>query len=131
MADLNEVNANISNDAIKNPPFLLSLKICGKNLHNCLIDTCSSGNVLPYSIFQKLGLNPLCANNKVVHLDKTKVNVIEELKDVYIQLGVDPCIYIDIQVVHIPKVYGMLLSRDWSKTLGGYFSTYFTYLWLP
>lgn len=25
----------------------------------------------------------------------------------------------------------MLLSRDWSKTLGGYFSMYFTYLWLP
>lgn len=31
MSDLNEVNANVSNDAIENPPFLLSLKICGKN----------------------------------------------------------------------------------------------------
>lgn len=31
----------------------------------------------------------------------------------------------------ILKVYGMLLSRDWSKTLGGYFLTCLTYLWLP
>lgn len=72
-------------------------------------------------------------NSKVLQLDKTEINVIGELKDVYIRLGIDPCIsrYIDIQVVDIPEVYGMLLNRDWSKTLGGYFSTYFTYLWLP
>lgn len=87
MSDLNEINANISNNAIKNPPFLLRLKICGKNLHNYLVDLGASGNIMPYSICQKLSLNPMRANNKVVQLDKTEVNVIGELKDVYIQLG--------------------------------------------
>lgn len=133
MENLNEVNANVSSDAIENPIFLLSLRICGKNLHNCLIDLRASRNIIPYSICRKLGLQPVRANRKVVQLDKIEINVIGELKDVYIQLGVDPQIscYIDIQVVDILEVYGILLSRDWSKTLGGYFSTYFTYLWLP
>lgn len=50
MADLNEVNANVNSDAIENPPFLLSLRICGKNLHKCLVDSGASGNAMPYSI---------------------------------------------------------------------------------
>lgn len=89
MADLNEVNANFNSDAIENPPFLLSLRICGNNLHNCLVDLGASGNIMPYFICQKLRLKPIHANSKVVQLDKNEVNVIRELKDVYIQLGVD------------------------------------------
>lgn len=133
IADLNEVNANVSSDAIENPPFLLRLKIYGKNLHNWLVDSGAFGNVMPYSICQKLGLNPVHANSKIVELDKIEVNVIGELKVVYIQLSVDPHIshYINIEMVDIIEVYGMLLNRGWSKNLGGYFSTYFTYLWLP
>ncbi|XP_059078030.1 uncharacterized protein LOC131876608 [Cryptomeria japonica] len=105
MADLKEVNANINNHAIENPPFLLNLKICGNNLHNYLVDLGASGNLMLYSICQKLGLNLMRVNRKMVQLDKTEVNVIEELKDVYIELGVDPHIsyYIDIQVVDIPE----------------------------
>jgi hypothetical protein len=30
---------------------------------------------------------------------------------------------IDITVVDIPEAYGLLLSRDWSENLNGYFST--------
>jgi len=39
--------------------------------------------------------------------------------------------FIDIQVVDIPVNYGMLLSRDWSKTLNGYMATDFSHMWLP
>jgi hypothetical protein len=38
---------------------------------------------------------------------------------------------IDIIVVDIPKAYGLLLSRDWSEKLNGYFSTDWAHLWLP
>lgn len=82
MADLNKVNANINIDAIENPPFLLSLRIFGKNLQNYLVDSRASRNIIPYSICQKLRFLPVRANSKVVQLDKTEVNVIEELKDV-------------------------------------------------
>jgi hypothetical protein len=38
---------------------------------------------------------------------------------------------IDIIVVDIPESYGLLLSRDWSEKLNGYFSTNWAHLWLP
>jgi hypothetical protein len=38
---------------------------------------------------------------------------------------------IDIIVVVIPEAYRLLLSRDWSEKLNGYFSTDQAHLWLP
>ena len=38
---------------------------------------------------------------------------------------------IDIHVVDILETYGLLLSREWTKFLRGWFSTDFTQLWLP
>jgi hypothetical protein len=50
-----------------------------------------------------------------------------------IRLAYDPRVHqvIDIIVVDIPEAYGLLLSRDWSAKLQGYFSTDWTHLWLP
>ena len=46
---------------------------------------------------------------------------------------VDPRIHqkVDIVIADVPKKYGMWLSRDWSEKLEGYFSTYWSHLWLP
>ena len=38
---------------------------------------------------------------------------------------------IDIIVIDIPEAYGVILSRDWSAKLNGYFSTDWSHLWLP
>lgn len=48
-----------------------------------------------------------------------------ELKEVVIIFSSNPQIFqvIDIVVVAIPKEYGIILSRDWSSKLNGYFST--------
>jgi hypothetical protein len=56
-----------------------------------------------------------------------------ELKDVMIRIATHPKFLqvIDIIVVDIPEAYGLLLSRDWSEKLNGYFSTYWDHLWLP
>lgn len=69
----------------------------------------------------------------MIQLDKTKVKVIGVLKYVRIQLIVDPQIQdiIEIHVVKIPETCGLLLSRELMKCLKGWFSTYFTQLWLP
>jgi hypothetical protein len=60
----------------------------------------------------------------IIQLDRTKVKVIGELKDVMIQIASNPKFHqvIDIIIVDIPEAYGMLLSRDWSEKLHGYFS---------
>ena len=68
-----------------------------------------------------------------MQLDKTNVTVIGELKDVLIRMAAKPQYtqVIDIVVVDIPEAYGMLLSRDWSAKLNGYFSTNWSHLLLP
>ena len=38
---------------------------------------------------------------------------------------------IDIIVVDILEAYGVILSRDWSSKLNGYFATDWYHLWLP
>lgn len=123
-----EVMPTMFKDKVEVPPFLISIKIYGKNLHNCLIDLGASCNVLPLSITQRLRVTPQTSNRIVIQLDKIEVKVIDVLKDVQIQLIVDPRIQdiIDIHVVDIPNTYGMLLRRGWTKCLRGWFSIDFT-----
>ena len=77
-------------DKVEVPPFFLSIRIYGKNLHNFLIDSGASCNVIFLSIAQSLGVSPQPSNRVVIQLDKTEVKVIGVLKDVQIQLTVDP-----------------------------------------
>lgn len=110
-------------DKAKVPPFLLSLSIFRKSLHNYLIDLGSSCNIIPLLIAKTLGVIPKPSNQIVIQLDKTKVKVIEVLKDVRIQITIDPQIQdiIDMHVVEIPETYKLLLSRKWKKCLRGWF----------
>jgi len=56
-----------------------------------------------------------------------------ELKDVMIRLASNSKVHqvIDVIVVDIPKAYGLVLSRDWSAKLNGYFATDWSHVWLP
>jgi hypothetical protein len=76
---------------------------------------------------------PLKSDKHVIQLDRTQVKVMGELKDVMIRIATHPKFVqvIDIIVVDIPEAYGLLLSRDWSEKLNGYFSTDWAHLWLP
>ena len=61
------------------------------------------------------------------------MKVIGEMEDVLIHLSANEkvCQYIDIVVADIPDVYGLVLSRDWSTRLDGYFASDWSHLWLP
>ena len=61
------------------------------------------------------------------------MKVIEEMEDVLIHLSANEkvCQYIDIVVVDINDVYGLVLNRDWSTRLNGYFASYWSHIWLP
>jgi hypothetical protein len=56
-----------------------------------------------------------------------------ELKDVIIGIVTHPKFVqvIDIIIVNILEAYGLLLIRDWSEKLNGYFSTDWAHLWIP
>jgi hypothetical protein len=107
------------------PPFFLTFEVFNRNLHNCLVDSGASSNVMPLPICKKLNVVPLKSDKHVIQLDITQVKVMGELKDVMIIIATYPMFLqvIDIIVVDIPEAYGILLSRYWSKKLNGYFST--------
>jgi hypothetical protein len=115
------------------PPFLLTFKIFNRNVHNCMVDSGASSNVMPWSVCQKINAEVEPSSLKIIQLDRTDVKVMGELKNVLIILSSNPKVHqvIDIIVVDIPEVYGMFLSRDWSEQLHGYFATDWSHLWLP
>jgi ribonuclease HI len=115
------------------PPFLLTFEIFNRNVHNCMVDSGASSNVMHWSICQKINAEVEPSSLKIIQLDRTDVKVIGELKNVLIRLSSNPKVHqvIDIIVVDSPEVYGLFLSRDWSKQLHGYFSTDWSHLWLP
>jgi hypothetical protein len=82
---------------------------------------------------QKVNVVPLKRDKHVIQLEKTQVKVTRELKYVMIRIVTHPKFVqvIDIIVIDIPEAYGLLLNRDWSEKLNGYFSTDWAHLWLP
>eukprot|EP00253_Pinus_taeda_P006092 PITA_06092 len=115
------------------PPFLLTYEIYNRNIHNCLINSRESSNIIPVSICSKLNIEPQKSAIHIVQLDRTKVQVLGEINFVTIRLSVDPRVVqrIDILIADIPEFIGLILSRDWSEKLHGYISTGWSHMWLP
>jgi hypothetical protein len=114
------------------PPFLLTFEIFNRNVHNYMVDSDASSNVMPLSVYQKINAEVQPSSIKIIQLDRTNVKVISELKNVLVRLSSNPKVHqiIDIIVVDIPEVYGLFLSGDWSEQLHGYIATDWFHLWL-
>jgi hypothetical protein len=115
------------------PPFFSTFEIFNRNVHNCMVDSGASSNVMPWSVCQKINAKVQPSNLKIIQLDRTSVKVIGGLRNVLIRLSSNPKVHqvIDIIVVDIPEVYGLFLGREWSEQLHGYFVTDWSHLWLP
>ena len=53
------------------PPFLLTYEVFNKNLHNCLVDSGASSNILPKSVCAKLNIQPQKSVVRIVQLDRS------------------------------------------------------------
>ena len=102
-------------------------------MHNCLVDFGATANVMHLSVCKRINGKPTPSVGKIIQLDRTIVKVVGEINDVLIRLATDErvCQFIDIMVVDILYSYGLILSRDWSAKLDGYFATDWSHLWLP
>ena len=114
-------------------PLLFTFEIFNHNVHNCLVYFGASSNVMHLSICKNINGQPTPSPSQIVQLDRFVVKVIGVMKDALIRLFADPrlCQSIDIMVVDIPEAYGLILSRDWSTKLNGYFATDWFHIWLP
>ena len=57
------------------PPFLLTFEIFNWNVHNCLVDSRASSNVIPYLVCNKLNVEPQMRKTKIIQLDRSQVKV--------------------------------------------------------
>ncbi len=103
------------------PPFYISLNVHEKILHNCLLDSGASHNLMPKVVMDELGLDITKPFHELYSFDSRKVRCLGVIKDLVVNLTQLPMksVIMDIVVADIPPKFGMLLSRSWSKKLGG------------
>ena len=103
------------------PSFYISLNIHEKILHNCLLDSGASHNLMPKAVMDELGLNITKPYHDIFSFDSRKVKCLGLIKHLVINLSQLPSksIVMDVVVVDIPPNFGLLLSRSWSKRIGG------------
>jgi hypothetical protein len=103
------------------PPFYTSLNIHDKVLHNCLMDSGSSHNLMPKIVMEELGLEVTRAYHDLYSFDSRRVQCLEVIKDLVVSLFQLPMksMVMDIVVADVPPKFDMLLSMSWIKWLGG------------
>ena len=88
---------------------------------------------MPKVVMDELGLNITKPYHDLFSFDSRKVNFLGLIKDLVVNLSQLPSksIVMDIVVADIPPKFGLLLSRSWSKRLGGTLQMDLTYATIP
>jgi ribonuclease HI len=115
------------------PPFYTSLNIHDKVLHNCLMDSGASHNLMHKAVMEELGLEVTRAYHDLYSFDSRRVQCLGVIKDLVVSLFQLPMksMVMDIVVADVPPKFGMLLSRSWIKRLGGTLQMDLTYATIP
>jgi hypothetical protein len=115
------------------PPFYISLNVHDKILHNCLMDSGASHNVMPKVVMDELGLDITKPYHDLYSFDSRKVKCLGVMKDVVVTLSQLPMksVVLDVIVADIPPKFGMLLSRSWAKKVGGTLQMDLSYATIP
>jgi hypothetical protein len=66
-------------------------------LHNCMVDSNAPYNVIPYVVCQKLDAKPKKSYIQIIQLGRSTVNLMGELKNVFIILVLHPFCHLNEQ----------------------------------
>ena len=115
------------------PSFYVSLTIHDKILHNCLLDTGASHNLMPKVVMEELGLDITRQYHDLFSFDSRKVKCLGLIKNLAITITQLPMksMMMDIVVANVSPKFGMLLSRGWIKRLGGTLQNDLSYATVP
>ena len=69
------------------PPFYISLNIHGKILHNCLLDSGASHNLMPKAMMDELGLSITKPYHDLFSFDSRKVKCLGLIKYLIVNLS--------------------------------------------
>jgi hypothetical protein len=114
-------------------PFYISLNIHDLILHNAMLDSGASHNLIPKAVMEKLGLEVTRPYKDLHSFDSIKVKCIGLIKDLCITLVQIPAksMSMEVVVVDIPPKYGMLLSQSWAVKLKGTLQLDMSYTTIP
>jgi len=126
-----EVDGQADNGTVS--PFYISLNIHDLILHNAMLDSGASHNLMPKSVMEKLGLEVTRPYKDLRSFDSSKVRCFGLIKDLCITLVQNPAksMVMDVVVVAIPPKYGMLLSQSLGAKLRGTLQLDMSYATVP
>ena len=103
------------------PSFYISLNFHDKILHNAMLDSGASHNLVPKAIMERLNLGITRLHKDLFSFDSSKVKCLGLIKYLCVTLVQCPTkiIVMDIVVADIPPKYGMLLSHSRGEKLKG------------
>ena len=102
----------IENCDDNSPKFYVSLTIHDQILHDCLLDTGASHNLIPKVDMNELGLDITKSYHDLFSFDSRKVKCLGLIKDLAINLSQLPMksMMMDIVIADVPPKFGMFLS---------------------
>jgi hypothetical protein len=117
----------------KNRPFYLSLLMNDYILHNCMLDSGASSNVMTKKLMEQLNLRISRPYHNICAMDRKKIKVHGLIKGLQVHSAsfLDIMIEMDIVVIDVPDAWGMLLSRKTTADLGGNLQMDLTYATIP
>jgi len=115
------------------PPFYVRLNIHDKILHNSMLDSSASHNLMPKAVMEKLGLDITRPCKDLYSFDSRKMRYLGLIRDLCVTLAQISAksLVMDIVVADIPPKYGMLLSSSWGEKLQGTLQMDMTFATIP
>jgi len=102
-------------------------------LHNAMLDSGASHNLMPKVIMETLGLQVTRPYKDLFSFDSKRFQCVGLIKDVVVGLTqiAAKTIVMDIVVADIPPKFGMLLSRSWAAKIKGTMQMDLAYATIP
>jgi hypothetical protein len=113
--------------------FYLSLLVNDKVLHNCMLDSGASSNVMTKKVMEPLNLRISRPYHNICAMDSKTIEVHGLIKGLQVHLAVFPDIMfeMDIVVIDVSDAWGMLLNRKAAADLGGNLQMDLSYATIP
>ena len=101
--------------------FYLSLNVHDMVVHNAMLGSSASYNIMPKGVVEILGLEVTRPYKDLYSFVSRRVKCLGLIKDMVVTLNKLPTkiIVMDVVVVYIPPKFGVLLSRSWTSKLKG------------
>jgi hypothetical protein len=126
-------SSNLDRRNGRHAPFFISLVVNELLLHNCMLDSGASTNVMSLEVMNQLKLEITRPYKNICGIDSKSLPVCGLIKYLKVSLVayLDISLLMDIVVIDVPDAWGMLLSREWDVTLGGSLQMDFSYATIP